>query len=484
MTNKWNVPVLMIVLLCSGGVWAASSAVPDAFAEMDLVWERRLGIHQYTVPVLQNGYLFVGVDDKALQHPAVKSTGGGLLMCLEPDSAEVVWQMPIPRNMEGTKPPFHFNHWKCGVCSRPAFDGDRLYIVGPRGDILCLDRQGQADGNTGPFLTEVNYMKATPDYQLQETDGDIIWRYDLIKELGVVPHDVCGSSPVVLGDFVYANTGNGQDDKHRAVANPEAPSLIVLDKTSGKLVATDGGLFGERLFHGNWSSPMAVTFKGKTMILFSGGDGIMYAFKPIAQAAEKPQPLEIIWQYDCNPPDYRMRDGQPIPCSMWNKKRVDGPSEIVASPVIYQDRLFVAIGQSPLHGPGQGHLCCIDGATGKKVWATRKVDRTLATAVIDKDLLYICDFSGNLFCIETATGDVVWQHDMEAGAWTASPFVLGDKVIVSTEKQVLWVLKTGRAKEVLSRSRLKSPAITPVVYDGVMYFPTQKRLLALKVADG
>jgi outer membrane protein assembly factor BamB len=462
--------------------WAVSAVVPDAFADLELVWERTLGIHQYTVPIVQDGRLFVGVDDKGLEHQAVTSTGGGLLLCLQPETGETLWQMPIPRNMAGTKPPFHFNHWKCGVCSRPAFDGDRLYIVAPRGDVLCLDRAGQANGNAGPFLAEAEYMQVTPGYPLVATDGDIIWRYDLIEELGVVPHDVCGSSPLVQGDFVYACTGNGQDDKHDKIANPQAPSLVVLDKRTGALVATEGDLFGERLLHGNWSSPQVATFGGRPMILFGGGDGVLYAFKPVTETTKTTQTLEILWRYDCNPPEYRMRDGQPIPCSNYREKRTDGPSEILATPAIYQGRIFAAIGQSPIHGPGQGQLCCIDGATGKPVWATCKVDRTLATPVIYDELLYICDFSGHLFCIEAETGTVVWQHDMEAGAWSASPVIWDGKVIVSTEKQVLWVLRAGRQKEVLSRSRLKSMAITPMVHKGVLYFPTQKSLLALKAA--
>jgi hypothetical protein len=34
-------------------------------------------------------------------------------------------------------------------------DGNRVYVVGNRGEILCLDRDGQANGNDGPFLDEL-----------------------------------------------------------------------------------------------------------------------------------------------------------------------------------------------------------------------------------------------------------------------------------------------------------------------------------------
>lgn len=461
------------------GAETASSALPDAFSARDLLWERRLGTHQYTIPIIHAGRLYVGVNDRGIKHPAVKSTGGGILMCMEPSTGRIHWQMPIPRNMDGKTAPYHFNHWRCGVCSQPAFDGERLYIVGPRGDILCLDPHGQANGNDGPFVTERAYMGAQ-EYTLGAADGDILWRFDLIREVDVVPHDVCGSSPLLLDDFLYACTGNGQEGRHKEIAHPHAPSLVVLDKRTGRLIATEGQLFGTRLLHGNWSSPRATAVNGRTMVLFSGGDGILYAFKPVDKAMDKLQTLEILWQYDCNPKDYRWRDGKPVPYSRWNKNVPDGPSELIASPVVYNGRVYVAMGQSPIHGTGQGRLCCVDAVSGKLIWATRKVDRTLSDVVIHDGLLYIGDYSGNFFCMEADTGEVLWEHDMEHGVWCASALVADGKVFISTEKNVLWVLKAGREKQVLARSRLRSMAITPTVIDGVLYFPTQRNLFALR----
>ena len=305
----------------------------------------------------------------------------------------------------------------------------------------------------------------------------------MIKSLGVVPHDVCGSSPLLHGDHLYVCTSNGQDDKHRFIANPEAPSLIVLDKHTGRLLATDGGLFGERLYHGNWSSPALATFKGRQTILFSGGDGILYAFEPIAanSSADAVQALKIIWQYDCNPPEYRMRDGVPIPYSQWNRKRTDGPSELIASPAVDRGRIYVGIGQSPVHGRGQGVLTCIDGATGQRIWENREVDRTLATVEIHEGLCYVPDVTGRLHCIEADTGKHVWTHDLNDLTWSCSAKVIGDKVYVGTvNKRWLYMFRAGREKVLLHRSKLSGAAITPTVQNGVLYLATQKNLFALK----
>ncbi len=467
---------------------ASRSALPDAFPAAELLWEREFGDHQYTVPVVDRDRLYVGTNDSSLEHPVVTSTGGGILLCLNRSTGEVNWQLPIPRYQEGTQAPYHFNHWRCGVCSSPAVDGDRLYVVGPRGDVLCLDAQGQANGNDGPFTEEARYMgvPSEVDYQPSPQDGDILWRFDMIREVGVVPHDVCGSSPVLHGDFLYVGTTNGVDHTHAKVANPSAPSVIVLHKETGKLVATDGTTIGDRTMHGQWSSPRVLHLPQQTLILYGGGDGVLYALEPwtddtVVEDGPTPQ-LKIAWRYDCCPGDYRQREGEPIPYARWNQKSEDGPSEIIATPVIDdQGRIYVAIGQSPLHGPGQGMLSCLDGATGRKVWDSRQVDRTLSNAVVQDGLLYISDYSGRLFCFDAATGDVIWEQKLDSGVWCASPVIADGKLYVSTEKKMLWVMKAGRKKEIVTRSRLRSEAITPTVADQVLYLPTQKRLFAVQL---
>jgi hypothetical protein len=61
--------------------------------------------------------------------------------------------------------------------------------------------------------------------------------------------------------------------------------------------------------------------------------------------------------------------------------------------------------------------------------------------------------------------------------------VVNDQVLISTEKKDLWAFKTGREKQVLSRHKLKSVAITPTIQDGVLYLPTQRRLFAIALAS-
>ncbi len=476
---------LLLSLCMAPAAEPGRSALPDVFPADRLLWQLDLGSHQYTVPLVDAGQIFLGIDDMELDHPAVESTGGGIFMCRKAATGELVWQLPIPRNMEGNIPPSHFDHWKCGICSRPVIQGDRLFVVGPRGDVLCVDRNGQADGNDGPFLDDARYMGVPADsaYELTKLDGDIVWQFDLVKELGVVPHDVCGSSPTQWGNCVYFCTSNGQDHVHEKMVNPQAPSLIAVEKATGRLVAVEEEGISARTFHGQWSSPVAAEFQGRPTIVFGGGDGILYGFEPAdaSTATEKPGKLKCIWRRDCCPADYRLRDGVPIPYSGWKKKSPDGPSEIISTPAVDQGRIYVAIGQSPVHGPGQGALSCVDGATGELVWQNRQVSRTLSEAAISDGLLYLPDYAGILHCIDAATGQTVWQHDLEGGVWCASATVADGRVYVGTERMIFWVLKAGREKEVLGRGRTQSMAITTVVADDTLFLPTQRRIFAVKM---
>ena len=449
------------------------------------LWEVKLGKHQYSIPTIDRGRIYVAGNDAGVVRPGYDPSDGGAVMCLDQATGKLIWQLPCPRYYDGVKAPYHFDQWSCGVCSGPVVEGDRVYLIGNRGEILCLDREGQANGNDGPFLDELKYFDVAdaPDAKLLPTDGDILWKYNLITELGVILHDVCGSTLLIHGDYLYACTSNGIDDRHDKIPKPDVPTLIVLDKKTGKLVARDDEKIGRRLLHCNWSSPSAGRVNGKALIFFGAGDGILYAFEPPPPSAPNApvQFLPKVWSYDCNPPGYRMRDGQPAPYSKHSKNSAEGPSEVIGTPVFYQDRVYVTIGQSYLHGTGQGCLSCVDAATGAKVWTSTLVNRTLATVAIADGLLYVPDNTGNLHCFDAVTGERYWIHSLEAKTWCASAFVADGKVYAGTEANVLWVLQAGKEKRVLSKSRLKSMPITPTAVDGVLYLPTQSSLIAIRV---
>jgi outer membrane protein assembly factor BamB len=475
-------PVLRWGGSSSPNMVGAATHLPADPGAVKPLWEIKLGTHQYSIPTIDRGRMYLALNDAGLDRPGVKPTGGGLVLCIDQNTGQLVWQMPVPRFFDGIKPPYHFDQWSCGTCSGPVVDGDWVFVIGNRAEVLCLDRLGQANGNDGPFRDELEYMGATDaGAHLELTDGDIVWRYDFLSELGINGHDVCGSTLLVHGDWLYACTSNGLDDRHDKIPKPLVPTLVVLDKKSGKLVAHDGEKIGQRMFHCNWSSPSAAKVEGRTLIFFGGGDGVLYAFEEPRKGSDSAQVqiLRKVWSYDCNPPGYRTRDGQPVRYSSSSKNTPEGPSEVIGTPVFHQGRVYVAIGQSSVHGVGQGCLSCVDAATGRKVWSSQLVDRTLATASVADGLLYIPDYTGNLHCFNAETGERYWVHPLESKVWAASTLVADGKVYAGTDANVLWVLQVGKDRKILSKTRLKAVPTTLTAVEGVLYVPTQRSLMAI-----
>ena len=60
-------------------------------------------------------------------------------------------------------------------------------------------------------------------------------------------------SPVSYGDLIFVSTSNGQDESHVHVPSPKAPSIIAVNKKTGKLAWEDNSV--EKILHGQWSSP-------------------------------------------------------------------------------------------------------------------------------------------------------------------------------------------------------------------------------------
>jgi outer membrane protein assembly factor BamB len=89
------------------------------------------------------------------------------------------------------------------------------------------------------------------------------------------------------------------------------------------------------------------------------------------------------------------------------------------------------------------------------------------------------NYTGNLHCFDAATGQRYWVHFLEGKNWTASPLVADGKVYTGTENNLFWVLRAGKEKKILSRSRLDSPPMAPTAADGVLYIPTQLTLTAI-----
>jgi outer membrane protein assembly factor BamB len=426
-------------------------------------WRQPLGSQSYGGPVLAGGKIFVGTNNEGLRNPEITGDRGNM-MAFDAETGAFLWQAAHAKLPAG-----RVHDWPLqGVCSGPYVEGDRLYYVSNRAEVIAADTEGFRDGeNDGPF---------TAEERTSEIDEDIIWKLDMIGELDVFPHNLAAGNPIAAGDILFTVTGNGVDEGHINLPVTLAPSFIAVDKRSGKLL-WESALPGENILHGQWSNPAYGVVAGKPQVVFPGGDGWIYSLVP--------ETGELIWKFDLNPKE-----------SVWELGGMGTRNNIISTPVIYKDRVYIGVGQDPEHGEGVGNFWVIDASGKGDVTGTHAVwhrggeefRRTMSTAAIADGILYIADLSGFLYALDADTGELHWTYDAFAAIW-GSAFVADGKVYLGDEDGDIAVLAAGKGKEgkpeVLAEINMGSAVYTtPVARDGVLYIASRNQLFALaKGAD-
>ena len=426
----------------------------DAKSGKNIKWRQPLGSQSYGGPLVAGDQIYVGTNNEGQRDPAIEGDKG-VMMAFQVSDGEFLWQAVHDKLPDG-----RVHDWPLqGICSGPFVEGDRLYYVSNRAQVVAADTDGFRDGsNDGPFQDETHSDK---------THGDLLWTLDMIGELDVFPHNLAAGNPVVIGDLVYTVTGNGVDEGHINIPAPFAPSFIAVDKNSGKLV-WESALPGDAILHGQWSNPAYGEMGGKAQIVFPGGDGWLYSLDP--------KTGELIWKFDTNPKD-----------SVWELGGAGTRNNLISTPVIWQDKVYIGVGQDPEHGEGQGNLWAIDGTGSGDITETAAVwhrggedfHRTISTAAIKDGLLYIADLSGFLYALDAETGEHYWTYDAFAAVW-GSAFVADGKVYLGDEDGDVAVLKAGKELEVLNEINLGSAIYTtPVAKDGVLFIASRNTLFAI-----
>ena len=422
----------------------------DIKTKKNIKWVAELGSQSYGNPVVAGGMVFVGTNNERLRDP---EQGGdrGVLMAFRESDGEFLWQQTHPKLESGRANDWPFQ----GVASSPLVENGLLYYVSNRGVVLCLDIQGFRDNeNDGPVTDEVLTGR---------NDADVIWAFDMMEEVGNYPHNLANSSPVVWGDLIYVSTSNGHDESHVNVPSPRAPSIIALNKQTGTLVWEDNSV-EDRILHGQWSTPAVGRIGGGVQVVSAQGDGWVRGYE--ADTGKK------LWEFDSNPKD-----------SIWPRTR----NEVIATPVIVEDRVYIANGQDPEHGEGVGHLYAIDATkrgditdTGR-LWHFDKIRRSISTVAVADGLVYIADFSGYLHCLDAKTGQEYWIHDTLAAVW-GSPFVADGKVYLGDEDGDVVILQHGKEMNVLAEMNMGGAVYgTMVPAHGTLFLNNRSQLFAIAV---
>lgn len=457
----------------------------------NLVWTAPLGSQTYGNPIVAEGRVLVGTNNGGEYRPDHKGDRGCVL-CFDEKDGTFLWQLTREKLPQG-----RVNDWpEQGVCSTPCVEDGLVYVATNRCELMCIDLAGFHDGeNNGPYKDEVDTGKL---------DADIVWSLDMIDELGVFPHNLATSSPVIHGDMIFMLTSNGVDEAHLEVPSPRAPCFIAVNKKTGEVIWEDNSPAldskapapFDNILHGQWGSPALGEVDGKLQVFMPGGDGVLYTYD--AESGE------LVWWFDLNPKD-----------SAWELGGRGTRNAIISTPVFKDNSVLLAVGQDPEHGEGVGHLYRID-ATKKgdvspqiadgdgwkanpnsgEIWEFGGIDedgsitgeknglifrRTISTVAIDKGLVYAPDLSGFLHCVDFKTGEKKWVFDTFAAVW-GSPMVVDGRVLMGDEDGEMVILEAGpELKEIETKVFNSSIYSTPTIANGLMFVSDRSRLYAFKV---
>lgn len=465
---------------------SAERGLPDSFdprTHQNIKWTARIGTETHSTPIVSAGRVYIGTNNGNPRDP--KHDGDrGVLMCFSEDNGQLLWQLVVPKREED---PYH--DWpKCGISSPATVEGDRVYLVDNRGVVLCLDAHGMANGNDGPFRDEGAYMTPrgtnAPAHPLTPgpLDADILWALDLTKEAGIWSHDAAHSSILIRGDQLYLNSGTGVDNTHKKIRTPNAPSLVVVDKRTGRLLARDRLGIAPNIFHCTWSSPSMATVNGRELIFFAGGNGVVYSFEPLGKTPPTGEVamLQAVSQFDFDPAAPKEN------VHRFNSNRRESPSNIYGMPVFHENRLYVAGGGDIFWGKNEAWLKCIDAtpsgtaSSNRLIWSYPLDKHVMSTPAIADGLVFIADCGRKFHCIDLATGKGIWTHDIKGEVW-ASPMIADDKVYLGTRSGQFLVFAASREKKLLSEIELGSPisaTVTPA--KTTIFVATMKELFAIR----
>ena len=255
-------------------------------------------------------------------------------------TGEPVWSHAIPGR---------FTHPLGGVGPRstPAIDDGRVYALGARGRLVCLD------GATGRLL----------------------WEKDLLQEYGVTPEQEFenvqygrSNSPLIAGDLLIIPAGGNPGER--------IASLAAFDKRTGEMIWEAG----ERQI--SFSSPRLATLAGVEQILIVNED---------TMSGHDPATGTVLWE------------------TPWPGKTSANASASQAVPVP-PDRVFVSKGYGEgsklVRLSARPDGCC----DVTEVWREPRVLRTKFTQVVIRGRHVYGLSDGTLECAALESGERIWKE--------------------------------------------------------------------------
>jgi len=212
------------------------------------------------------------------------------------------------------------------------------------------------------------------------------------------------------------------------------------------------------------------------------GDVPTFSTPTIHTVGGRPQILVNGWRHTGA---YDFRTGREI----W---KLNGGGDIpVPRPVVGSGLVFI----TNAHGRGAPVYAIRETATGDislpagvtasdhVAWSVPRDGAYMITPVLYQGLLYVSRNNGVFKVFEAETGKELYQQRLGDGTtgFTASLVAADGKVYFSSEDGDVFVVKAGREFELLAKNRIGEILMaTPAISEGVVYFRTDKSIIAIK----
>ena len=349
-------------------------------------------------------------------------TEGSKVVCVDAATGEKIWQHRMSVYL--TDVPDTRVGWS-SVCGDP--ETGRVYVLSVSGYFCCLE------GKT----------------------GKVVWERSLHEEFGLLStYGGRTHSPLVFEDTVLVSAiiiGWGDAPEWGFLAKP-AHRFMSFDKATGEL----RWLKGTRIspYDTTYSTPTLTTLSGQAAMVFSSGDGSIWALQP--------------------------RTGEPIWHYPFSRRGVN------ISPLVVGDTVYASHSEENIVGNTMGGLVALDGTmkgdlTGKALWQQHEVMSGKSSPLMIDGRLWTIDDRAKLRIFDPATGEQIARKALGT-VMRSTPLYADGKVYCCTHNGRWYILQpTDKGVKVLHKLRLKGEASdgSPIVSHGRIYFPTSAALYCL-----
>ncbi len=298
-------------------------------------------------------------------------------------------------------------------------------------------------GSSTPVANDkhVFFSWAEPDHtwlRCLTHDGDEVWARDFGTWKS--QHGF-GTSPTLIGDLLVLFDSQ-QADQLPADVPPGQSRMIALNPSSGETV---------------WETPLTTT-------------RVCYGVPALFTTADGQRQIVA-----ANTGDGLFGLDYATGKKLWNNRVFK--ARCVSTPLVAGDLVIGSAGS----GGGGNHLVAVrpTGDSAEEVYRVEKGAPYVPTPAMVKGDLFLVDDKGIASCIDATTGERRWLKRV-GGTYSASPIVLGDRMLIVSLTGEATVLAAAPTFEKISSFDLGGPVgATPVYSDGKLLLRIGTRLCCL-----